>query len=231
MRPSSLRLFLLALAAVAPALTACWVEPDPTPAVQNVAEPSPPVEAPAVSPTRVAIATGETMTSDPGNGAGVFVEYHGDGEWKIWTTCDSLRTGTTCRYRLDLDAEAGASIQQVRVDGSGTDSVVLMNSKQSAITSLSTGDEIDAIQFRMDPPGASLQLEAQLDGQADGRLIFWVGPDVLHTGAPTNPVIFDPIRPLAPPALAHLAPLHASGRGFLPEVLPSPGVGRGGEAL
>jgi hypothetical protein len=44
-------------------------------------------------------------------------------------------------------------------------------------------------------PGAVLRLETYLDDQPQPRFVYWFGNGVLHEGAPTNPVDFEPSAP------------------------------------
>ena len=45
------------------------------------------------------------------------------------------------------------------------------------------------------PPGSGLLVDARLDGVSDPHVFYWQGPDVVHTGAPTDPVLFLPTVP------------------------------------
>jgi hypothetical protein len=189
-------LFLaLGLAAI-PVLGACWVEPEqpylPPPQATGTPQPT----ATQTQPARVAIATGETLEAEPGKGAGVFVEYHGDGKWRAWTTCDTLVTGTPCEYRLAFRPEEGARLNGLTmgIEGSGNNLFDEIDAQLIRV-SITTTTETDSVEFRTEPPGAAVQLQTTLDGSSDSRIIFWVGPEVLHTGAPTNPVIFEPTSP------------------------------------
>lgn len=172
-------------------LGACWVEPE-----QPYQRQSPPQSTDVPSSVHVAIATDETMEADPGEGAGVFVEYQAGGTWRIWTTCDTQITSTACHYQLSLQSEIGAvfSAPNEFTTGMSSDRLVASSGKSISAT-MTTTTETSALEVRMEPPGASLQLQATLDGSSDSRIIFWIGPDALHSGAPSNPVIFEPTTP------------------------------------
>lgn len=187
---------LVSLAFLVPVLGACWVEPDPVATAPSPAPTAAPTQTAPVEPARMAIATGETLASEPGKGAGVFVEYQGAGQWKIWTTCDSLYSSTPCLYRLTLTPEAGARITAPGMGLDGASDNQFTSSRESELqVMLVTTSELDSFTLQLDPPGSALQLHTMLDGAEDGRVVFWVGPEVLHTGAPTNPVILAPTRP------------------------------------
>lgn len=197
MRNRTLRSFLVLLGVAAlPALGACWVEPEQPYVGAPPGTTTPQPTATASEPARVAIATGETLESEPGKGAGVFVEYRGDSQWRVWTTCDTLVTSTPCNYKLAFRPEQGARLDAptMGIEGSG-DNLFDEIAADLLRVSLTTTSGVDSVDFRVEPPGSALQLQASLDGSDDSRLIFWVGPDVLHTGAPTNPVIFEPSTP------------------------------------
>ncbi|MCS6902187.1 MAG: hypothetical protein RMJ98_21365 [Myxococcales bacterium] len=190
---SSLSLVLM-LAAIL-ALSACWVEPE-----QPYLPPSQPATPQPTStqlqPARVAIATGETLEAEPGKGAGVFVEYHGNGKWRVWATCDTLITGAPCNYELFLRPEPNARLNGLTMGIEGSENNIFDEIDAQLIrVSMRTTTETDSVEFRTEPPGAATQLQTLLDGSLDSRIIFWVGPEVLHTGAPTNPVIFEPTSP------------------------------------
>lgn len=188
-------LFLTLGLALIPALGACWVEPEqPYQPIPQTATPQP--TSTSNVPTRVAIATGETLEAEPGKGAGVFVEYQAGGKWRVWTTCDTEITNTACHYQLSLQPEQGARLSTPSTPVAGSGDNRIDSATSSLISaSLTTSTDTDSLEFYLDPPGASLQLQASLDGAQDGRIIFWIGPDVLHTGAPSNPVIFEPTTP------------------------------------
>lgn len=186
------------LTALASMLTACWVEPDQSrdwrqPSESPAATATATTPQPKPQPATVAIATGATIVSEPGQGAGVFVEYLGNGAWRIWATCDSLQTGNSCLYDLSFAAEAGARISsQTRFEKGASDS--LSTTAGGLQARFSTTTEIDEVLIDLDTPGASLSIEASLDGAGDSRILYWIGPDALHQGAPTNPVIFVPTK-------------------------------------
>lgn len=186
------------LTALASTLTACWVEPDQNrdwrQPIETPETPAATTPTPKPQPATVSIATGATIVSEPGQGAGVFVEYLGGGAWHIWATCDTLQTGDSCLYDLALTAEAGARItSQTRFDKGSSDSLSTISGGLEA--RFSTTTEVDEIRIDLDTPGASLSIEASLDGAGDSRILYWIGPDALHQGAPTNPVIFVPTKP------------------------------------
>jgi hypothetical protein len=202
---------MASLFAGALALSACWVEPDrnrPQPVSESEkattpvgattggstatgANSSPP--APAGQAT---IQTGQTLQSDAGQGAGVFLEYWGGGDWYVWATCDTAQTSLPCSFRLGAAAESGASV--IRVQQSPADenqSNQVTQSGNLLDVRFSTTLETDGVQFHVEPPGAGVQLEEWLDGSHDGQIVYWVDPGGVRQGAPSNPALFVPSTP------------------------------------
>lgn len=176
-------------------LGGCWVDDEPRERVV-VVTPTPAPEQPSAKPAQVTIQTGQSLTSDPGKGAGVFIEYRGGGEWSLHTTCDTAIGGGNCSYDLYLTPESGSSVSRAEEDGDGkstNDAVSIVGGRAEA--HLRTTLESDGVKIQVDPPGAGLLVEAWLDGSADPRLLYWIGPDVLHQGAPTNPLLLVPSSP------------------------------------
>ena len=60
--------------------------------------------------------------------------------------------------------------------------------------SVETSTGLDGMTFN-GPPGAAMELEVDLGGMLEPQFIYWVGDGVLHTGSPTDPVIFAPVPP------------------------------------
>jgi hypothetical protein len=179
------------------ALGGCWVDPDPAPRTSptNTTEPTvDPSELLSENPARVTIASNESIVSEPGQGAGVFVEYHGEGNWLVWATCDTALSGTPCDYTLRFRTSSSASLGVVAIDSNNTTYRTLPDA-QTIETSFTTTNGINSISLNTTPAGAQLELEVWLDDVPDPRVVYWVGPEVLHTGAPTNPIIFEPQTP------------------------------------
>lgn len=193
-----MRLFSLpsvALVSLAGLLNACWVESDPPNQVVIVqADPEP--DPTPVVPKHVAIETGATLSSDPGSVFGVYVEYHGDGEWLIWSTCDTANSGISCHYKFTVTPLNASAVTSSTVS---IDDKAKPGAWGAQGVSVSTAFEITyetgAYTVRVNASGLPIQLEATLDGDADPKMIYWVSDGIVHTGAPTNPVIFEPSAP------------------------------------
>src|SRR4051812_13377028 len=52
--------------------------------------------------------------SEPGEGAGVFVEYASGGHWTVTTSCDTNQSKAPCEWDLIMTAEDGTQITNVK---------------------------------------------------------------------------------------------------------------------
>ncbi len=188
----------LAILVACSTLAACDSDNDDPP----VYEQPPPQLGPDTgqSPVNGDIATGQTIDSDPGTGAGVFVEYAGAGEWHLWTTCDTPTSGEACEYTLFARANSSVRFESFdgpvgAYDGAGPYAPGVLEAD------FETTNEIDGLRFHADP-GATVTITAWLDGVAEPRAIYWYGlatdgsdAPVLHPGAPSDPVALTPDTP------------------------------------
>jgi hypothetical protein len=156
-----------------------YVEPDPIP-VTSVSE--------------VTIDPGATMTADPGNGVGVFVQYDPGGYWTVFTTCDTAFSGTSCDFDILISADRSVFIDNVEgFDLDATDSLTLgTDGSINLLTGTTYG--MNGVLFDTDP-GAVIRLDVLLDGIAQPEFVFVVSDGRLLSGVPTNPVDFFPATP------------------------------------
>lgn len=193
------RLALLFAAPLLLATSSCIVEADPP--ERTYYEPAPlPAPAPAPIPpttSTVNIATGQTLNADGGQGAGVLVEYLGEGRWYVWTVCDTFVTGLVCSYDITLALEPGASFVSVvdePADADGSNEAGVSDTQTSL--RLGTRTEVDGVLARVEPAGAPLFVRAALDGQLDPGFVFWVDETgAVRHGSPSNPLWFTPTVP------------------------------------
>lgn len=156
-----------------------------------------------VEPELVTIDADATLSADPGAGVGVFVEYTTGGHWRVFTTCDydtPTNPGYACHYDVFATVlDEGAAIKNVEGEElEGKDAIAL---RSDGVVHMYTENTVGLNGMAFDtPPGATVELEVYLDGEADPHLLYWVGKDVLHRGAPTDPLDFQPTE--APPAPA-----------------------------
>lgn len=168
---------------------------DPTPIPDDTQVP--------VEPELVTIDADAKLNADPGEGVGIFVEYATGGHWRVFTTCDyntPTNPGYACQYDVFATVlDAGGEITNVNgEDLEGKDGIAL---RSDGTVHLYAENTVGLNGFTFDaPPGATVELEVYLDGVADPHVLYWVGKDVLHRGAPTDPLDLQPTEaPVAPP--------------------------------
>jgi hypothetical protein len=65
---------------------------------------------PCGSPRQALIDTGAELELDAGKGVGLLMEYLGDGEWRVRTSCDTRRSGYDCDWDILIWAEEGNTL-------------------------------------------------------------------------------------------------------------------------
>jgi hypothetical protein len=150
-----------------------------------------PGEDPGVQISQVEIQPDQILQAAPGEGVGIFVEYATGGKWRVWTTCDTFTSKKVCSFDIlastphfeQLRAYAMADVEgfdAVKDRGDGTIEFIA-----------DTDSDTDALVLDMDE-NAPLELEVYIDGQSAEPYVYWVSRDVIHGGAPANPVQFLP---------------------------------------
>ena len=146
-------------------------------------------------PRTVVIDPDKALQQDAGEGAGVFVEYATGGHWHVWTSCDTNRSKAICNFTAFLTVDSGGQISNVQEENLETDDRATLDTAESSVElNVHTSAEFDGVTFDA-TPGAKVQLEVYLDNDPDPRLVYWVGAQVLHQGAPTDPINFEPAAP------------------------------------
>src|SRR6185295_19088970 len=70
----------------------------------------------AAAAAKVSIDPDAGLSTDAGQGTGVFVEYKAGGHWRIFTSCDTAVTGYSCNY--DVTAQVvGGTVPNVLAEG------------------------------------------------------------------------------------------------------------------
>jgi hypothetical protein len=157
--------------------------------------PPPAADVPTVTdqPMLVSIDPGAALESKPGEGVGIYVEYAAGGKWRIWTSCDANTSKAICIFDLYADVASSATLSDIAGEGiEGADEVALQDG--AAYFHAETASDVEAMTFTT-TPGAIVRLTAYLDNNAATRFVYWVGNGVLHEGAPTDPVDFQPTSP------------------------------------
>jgi hypothetical protein len=178
--PRTLSSVLLAAALAGIAAAGCITNPAPIPPETVVAQ--------------VSVQPGTPMTSVPGSGVGLFVQYDAGGHWRISTTCDTSVTGAACTFDVTVTPGAGVTISNVAgVDLQPLDT--LSQGIDGTITFLAaTRLGMDGISFDT-APGATIQVAMLLDGLQQPTDMYVLGAGGLLTGVPTNPVDLRPATP------------------------------------
>lgn len=150
---------------------------------------------PAETPMLVNIESDVSLDSVPGEGVGVFVEYYPGGKYRVWSTCDTNSSGQTCPIDVYMSVDTSSTIGVVSgQDLEGNDYVNVNQSAGTVDLHVETASDIDAVEINT-TPGAILRLELDIDGLTQPRFVYWFGDGVLHEGAPTSPVDFQPTVP------------------------------------
>lgn len=153
----------------------------------------PPV--PAENPDLESIDTGATMSVSAGHGAGLFVEYLGNGAWSVYTSCDTLETERDCEFDVIFAVAEGVTISAPTLnhDPEADDRLVSQSSGSFRLFA-NTQKALDGVSFNTDA-GAAIQIDMLLDGQARPELINWISGATHVAGTTTNPVNFLPTAP------------------------------------
>jgi len=179
---------LLALAGV---LAGCAERDERAP---GLAEPEPEV-------AEVLIDAGRGVELDPGAGAGVAVEYEGDGRWRVAAACDTNLSGSVCHFAvLASSADNASEFGELESIGLEAEDELSLLDPFAVEMDWITAEDLDAAAFTTSP-GASVRVSVLLfdpvpdsddDWTNDPRLLSWVGSGALHVGAPSNPVDLTP---------------------------------------
>lgn len=145
--------------------------------------------------TTVSIQPDQVLDAKPGEGVGIFVEYATGGKWHVWTTCDTFVSKQVCSFQIYAGARRAQELLAYATDDvEGFDEVSDLGDGTVQLL-VDTDSDTDHLLLELNE-GSQLQLEVYLDGQSAESFVYWVSDDVIHAGAPANPVGFVP-------ALAH----------------------------
>ena len=138
----------------------------------------------STTPVLVDVDTGRTMSAQPGDGLGVFVEYQAGGHWHVWWTCDTNKTSQSCPMDVKVSLPAGATgqLSNAKADGatpSGTAPLTISPTQLESVTTTTTG--VDGMTFDT-VAGAIITLEASIGTLKDGSFIFFVQNGKINGG-------------------------------------------------
>jgi hypothetical protein len=143
----------------------------------------------------VSIETGEMLTADPGQGAGVFVEYAAGGAYHVFSTCDTSTSGFDCQWAMIASIDPTLSLT-FKDDGDlESDDSITRVDKGAVKLLFNSGADFDGAVLTV-PPGEKLRLNVMLDGCYTSNLVSWISNGTtVQNGAPTDPVDFVPTSP------------------------------------
>ena len=142
----------------------------------------------------ITVDPGAALSSTPGTGAGVFVQYAAGGHWTVFTTCDTDVTAGACNFDVLVSADASATLDNVEGTDLSPDDTLTLREDGSIDLVTETADGSDGMTFDADP-GAGIELDVLLDGVPQPSMVFVVSDGAVVDGVPTNPVDFVPGSP------------------------------------
>lgn len=139
------------------------------------------------TPAESVIDVDRQIEVDAGQGAGMFVEYSSGGHWQVRTSCDTLRTNTTCAWDIIVTPQDGSLLSNVTpTELEPADSLTAYDATSYQLRT-NTSTDLDGFSFDSDP-GAAVRIDALLDETCATQFFYWVGDGALHSGSPTNPI-------------------------------------------
>lgn len=148
---------------------------------------------PVIQPVEhVEIETDVLLTADPGEFAGVVVEYLSGGQWVVTTTCDTEFTDFLCEFDIVLTLPTGTFSGLETEQLEATDEALLLADDVVQLRFETAFGRDRAIVFTR--PGLPLRADVLLDGVFDPGALFWNGYGLVQDLAPSNPVEFEPTQ-------------------------------------
>ena len=146
--------------------------------------------------SRVNIDTNQTVSADPGEGVGLFVEYATGGEYHVFATCDTKTSSNMGHFACTwiVTASIDPSLRMEVTDDGNLE-------KNDTITRIDDGavrlnfvvdDDFDGAVLNVPDGSAPLRLSWLLDGFANTAHLSWVSGGAIQTGAPSDPLDLEP---------------------------------------
>ncbi len=127
----------------------------------------------------------------PGEETGLFIEYASGGLWRLYTTCGDLDLGD-CHWDVVTTVRGGSFVGTDPYDLEYED--LLSSDDLGAWFDAFTGADLDGM-YVQTTPGASLEVDALLDGEPAWDYVFWVSDGEAVYGVPSNPFELLPTDP------------------------------------
>ena len=187
---------LVAFALLAPAIAGCFYSDNRYSSGNYV--PGPVMSIPACpsqtgTAASVAVDTGKFISTPPGEGVGVFVEYQAGGRWHVFTACDTIFSQAGCAFDVTAQLFEG-SVSNVAGDGLEPGDVTGSACADTAYLSVNTGSNLDGMVFDA-PAGGPIRVTASLDGALHPDVIYWAEGDVVRNDGHSNPLDLTPTAP------------------------------------
>jgi hypothetical protein len=135
----------------------------------------------------------EGISSPPGDGVGVLVDYDTGGHWHVWSVCDTAVTGRVCGYAVTAQTVDGTPVTDIAGDDLEVGERAGAACADTAFFAASTDLGIDGMRFTA-APGIAVQIKAVLDGTLFPDIIFFAQSGAAAT-ATTNPMTLTPASP------------------------------------
>jgi hypothetical protein len=145
-------------------------------------------------PMLVVVDTDRVMNATPGDGVGVFTEYRSGGHWRIWWTCDTNKTSQSCAFTVTVTSGAISNVAGISLQ---TGDAVVQVDPTDAEANTTTTTSVQGMTFDT-PPGATITLDAQIDTQHSGEILFFVQDGKInggYMGTLTDPLQLEPLTP------------------------------------
>ncbi len=147
-------------------------------------------------PMLVVVDTGQKLTADGGLGVGVFTEYQAGGHWHVWWTCDSAQTGLDCHFQVNASVAKG-TLGNVESQLASQGAQLTQPSAGQISATSTTSTLTDGVLFDT-APGATITLDARLDGADNGAFLFFVQDGMVnggYKGILSDPLMLQPSAP------------------------------------
>ena len=146
-------------------------------------------------PMVVVVDTNQTIDADPGEGVAVLAEYQQGGHWQVRWMCGTNKTGLPCHFDVSASVASGTITNPAGLTLASARSLT-QPSAQSVESTTTTTTAADGFTFDA-PAGATITVDAQIEGQRDGSWLFFVQDGKVNGGygAVTDPLLLEPASP------------------------------------
>jgi hypothetical protein len=152
----------------------------------------------ATQPMLAVVDDNQRLQAQGGQGVGVFTEYQSGGQWHVWWTCDTSVTGLSCPFDVTVTVTSGSITNATSQFSDPSDWLTQYQGPTPRIyAATNTSAGIDAITFDT-KAGATITLNAKLNGQDDGSFLFFVQDGKVNGGythTVTDPLMLVPASP------------------------------------